>query len=218
MSAGRAAADFGKRILDIVVASAVLVLGSPLWLAIAAAVKLTTPGPALFRMRVVGRDGYRFTMYKFRSMRQDGDPAIHRDAFARFARGEALSTVHDGDREIAVYKLAVDRRVTPVGRLLRKTGLDEIPQFFNVLRGEMSVVGPRPAQEYEYEYYGPEQRRRFAVLPGITGLHQVAGRSRVAFDEMVRLDLTYVDNRSLGGDLVIIARTAWVMLRGRGAY
>jgi lipopolysaccharide/colanic/teichoic acid biosynthesis glycosyltransferase len=203
-----------KRAVDVAVALAVLGFGLPVWAIIGLAIRLTSKGPALFRMRVVGQDGRRFTMFKFRTMTHGNDNAIHREAFARFARGETLASVG----ETPVYKLVNDPRVTALGRLLRKSGMDEIPQLLNVLRGEMSIVGPRPSQEYEYEHYTPEQRRRFTVLPGITGLHQVAGRSSVPFDEMVRLDLSYVDSHSVAGDLGIMLRTVWVMIAGRGAH
>lgn len=207
-----------KRALDLIVAILVLVLLAPLWLLIAAIIRLSSPGPALFRMKgVVGKDGRRFTMLKFRTMYVNSDPAIHKEAFRKFAQGEPVSVV-GGDQTKPVYKLVNDPRVTPFGRLLRKSGLDEIPQLLNVLRGEMSVVGPRPCQDYEYPYYNEQQRRRFSVVPGITGLHQVSARSDVPFDEMVRLDLQYVDERSVWLDLSIMARTLGVLFRRQGAY
>lgn len=208
-----------KRILDVTIAAIVLVLLAPVWLVIGAAIRITSAGPALFRMsNIVGRDGCRFTMYKFRTMYQHSDPGIHKEAFARFAQGQAISTVTKNGVSVPVYKVVGDPRITSFGRMLRKTGLDEVPQLLNVLRGEMSIVGPRPSQEYEYAFYSEPQRRRFAVLPGITGLHQVAARSKVPFDEMVRLDLEYVDTRSVWRDISIMCRTAWVMVKGRGAY
>lgn len=208
-----------KRILDCSIALVVLLALGPLWLVIAALIRLTSSGPAVFRMRnVVGKDGRQFTMLKFRTMYQDNDDRVHREAFARFARGEALADVAEAGARRPVYKLVDDPRVTPVGRMLRKTGLDEIPQLLNVLAGQMSIVGPRPSRDYEYQHYTPDQRRRFSVLPGITGLHQVTARSAVPFDEMVRLDLQYVDTRSVWLDLGIMARTARVLVRGRGAY
>ena len=208
-----------KRVLDVAIAVAALVLLAPLWVAIGAAIRLTSSGPALYRMReVVGKDARRFTMYKFRTMRADGDASIHKEAFRRFAAGRAVSVEERKGVSVPVYKVVDDPRVTPFGRLLRKTGLDEVPQLWNVLRGEMSIVGPRPSQDYEYPYYNEQQRRRFTVMPGITGLHQVTARSNVPFDEMVRLDLQYVDTRSTWLDLRIMAKTVWVALTGRGAY
>jgi lipopolysaccharide/colanic/teichoic acid biosynthesis glycosyltransferase len=208
-----------KRILDLTVAAATLILLSPLWAAIALVIRLTSPGPALFRMRnVVGKQGQRFTMFKFRTMVNNNDDRRHREAFANFAKGQPLATVEVGGVATPVFKLVADPRVTRLGAILRKTGLDEIPQLLNVLRGEMSIVGPRPAQEHEFPFYSGDRQRRFEVLPGITGLHQVKGRSRVPFDEMVRLDLEYVDSRTLWMDLRIMAATVWVMLTGKGAY
>ena len=211
--------DLLKRSLDLTIATTVLVLFAPIWMVIALLVPLTSPGPALFCLRgQVGKDGRRFTMYKFRTMEQNSDAGIHKEAFGRFAQGQALSVMNRNGVSVPVYKMVDDPRVTPFGRFLRKTGLDEIPQLLNVMRGEMSIVGPRPSQDYEYPYYNEQQRRRFTVLPGITGLHQVTARGEVAFDEMVRLDLQYVDTRSVWLDLGIMAKTAWVVLRGRGAY
>jgi lipopolysaccharide/colanic/teichoic acid biosynthesis glycosyltransferase len=208
-----------KRGLDVTIAATVLVLFAPLWAVIGAVIRLTSPGPALFRMKgVFGKDGRRFTMYKFRTMRVSSDVGIHKDAFKRFAEGRPVSVKNENGVAVPVYKVVDDPRVTRVGRLLRKTGLDEVPQLLNVLRGEMSIVGPRPSQDYEYAYYNEQQRRRFSVLPGITGLHQVTARSNVPFDEMVRLDLEYVDTRSTWLDLRIMAKTVWVALTGRGAY
>jgi lipopolysaccharide/colanic/teichoic acid biosynthesis glycosyltransferase len=144
--------------------------------------------------------------------------SLHKEAIARFVAGEALSTEKTADGERQVFKMTSDPRVTAVGRILRKSGLDEIPQFYNVLRGDMSVVGPRPPVRYEYEHYNDEQRRRLAVRPGITGLYQVSARSQVSFERMIEIDLDYIARRSLLLDLSIIARTPWVMLTGRGAY
>ena len=211
--------DIVKRWLDLTIAAIVIVLLAPIWVVIGVLVRLTSPGPALFRMKgVIEKDGRRFTLYKFRTMEQNSDAGIHKEAFGRFAQGQALSMMNRNGVFVPVYKVVDDPRITPFGRLLRKTGLDEIPQLLNVIRGEMSIVGPRPSQDYEYQYYNDQQRRRFTVLPGITGLHQVTARSEVPFDEMVRLDLQYIDTRSVWLDLGIMLKTAWVMVRGRGAY
>jgi lipopolysaccharide/colanic/teichoic acid biosynthesis glycosyltransferase len=205
--------------LDVTIAAVALTLFAPLWVIIAAAIRGTSPGPVLYRLRgQVGKDERRFTMYKFRTMRANSDRSIHKDAFRRFAEGQAVSVEEKKGVRVPVYKVVDDPRVTPLGRFLRKTGLDEVPQLLNVLRGEMSIVGPRPSQDYEYPYYNDQQRRRFTVLPGITGLHQVTARSNVPFDEMVRLDLEYVDTRSTWLDIRIMAKTVWVALTGRGAY
>jgi len=205
-----------KRALDVVVSALILILASPLWLAMAAAIRLTSRGPVLFRQtEAIGRGGRRFTLYKFRTMRSDASDAAHRGAIAKFVRGESLGKETD---ETPVYKIVADLRVTAVGRILRKTGLDELPQMLNVLRGEMSIVGPRPPVAYEYEHYDDRARRRLEVRPGITGLYQVTARSQVSFDRMIDIDLDYIARRSLALDVAIMLRTPWVMLTGRGAY
>jgi lipopolysaccharide/colanic/teichoic acid biosynthesis glycosyltransferase len=201
--------EAGSRILDVAVAVAVLVLLSPLWLAIAVAIRVTSPGPALFRRTVAGRFGRPFVYYKFRSM-VCGDDSHHRAWLREFVVNDAA---YEGDR----YKVTGDDRITPVGRVLRRVSLDEVPQLLNVLRGEMSVVGPRPPILDEYGLYDERARRRLAVRPGITGLYQVTARSSVPFSGMLALDLEYIERRSLGLDLSIMLRTAGVMLTGRGA-
>lgn len=210
----------GKRLVDLIVAALVLVGLAPLWALVALAIRLTSPGPVLFRGTAIGRGGQPFTYYKFRTMRHGTDDAAHRAFLARYVRdGAAYAEVSlpDGTRR-AVYKLVDDPRVTTVGRWLRRCSLDEVPQLWNVLRGEMSLVGPRPPVPAEYEHYAPHHRRRLDVPPGITGLYQVTARSTVPFEEMVRIDLEYVRRRSLALDLAILARTVLVMLTGRGAY
>jgi len=182
-----------------------VVLASPLLLGIAFAVKVTGRGPAIFRQQRVGRDGELFWAWKFRSMRQNAEERLIELA----AQNE-----HDG----ILFKMRQDPRVTPVGRFLRKYSLDELPQFFNVLTGSMSLVGPRPPLPSEVERYEGHAHRRLLVKPGITGLWQVSGRSELSWEETVRLDLHYVENWSLGLDLVVIAKTAVAVLRGRGAY
>jgi exopolysaccharide biosynthesis polyprenyl glycosylphosphotransferase len=206
-----------KRSIDIIGSLCALVLVSPLIILVAVAIKLTSKGPILFKQQRLGRYGVRFTFLKFRSMYFQNDAKIHRDYVRQFISGkqdQAQPGSHGG-----VYKIKDDPRVTPVGRLLRKTSLDELPQFFNVLRGEMSLVGPRPPIPYEVERYEIWHRRRFLeVKPGITGLWQVEGRSRTRFDEMVRLDLKYAKTWSPWLDIKILLRTPTAVLRGNGAY
>jgi len=207
-----------KRAVDVVGSVAALILLAPLLLAIAAAVKLSSPGPVLFRQRRIGQHGVPFTFLKFRSMHVKNDPGQHRDFVTQFIGGRTPSTTA-GQNGHVVYKITCDPRVTRVGRLLRKTSFDELPQLFNVLTGEMSLVGPRPPIPYELEAYRPWHRRRvLEAKPGITGLWQVNGRSRLRFDDMVRLDLRYAQTWSLWLDLKILLRTPKAILSGEGAY
>ncbi len=192
--------DSAKRCLDCALAGGALAAFSPLWLAIAAAIKLTSPGPVFFARTVVGRQGRPFVYYKFRTMRHRNDDSQHLAFLERNIKEDKPFTVERDPatgEERPVYKVVCDPRVTTVGRLLRRTSLDEIPQLLNVLRGEMSVVGPRPPIEFEYQFYDDETKRRLSVLPGLTGLAQVRGRGRVSFRDMVALDLDYVRRRSL---------------------
>jgi lipopolysaccharide/colanic/teichoic acid biosynthesis glycosyltransferase len=160
-------------------------------------------------------DGRIFLCYKFRTMLADADDSLHREVYRRNISG--VAGANDGNSERPIYgKLAEDPRVTRVGRWLRRTSLDEVPQFINVLRGEMSVVGPRPPIPYEVQSYDLWHRKRLDMKPGVTGLWQVSGRNRLPFAEMVRLDLYYIENWSLLLDLKIILRTVFVMLRGDG--
>ncbi len=206
-----------KRSIDVVGSLLALVLLSPLFAVIAVAVKLTSKGPILFKQDRVGQYGERFSFLKFRSMYFQNDARIHRDYVRRLISGNAATKGED--KSGTVYKLKNDPRITPVGRFLRKTSLDELPQFFNVLRGEMSLVGPRPPIPYEVEVYEIWHRRRFLeAKPGITGLWQVEGRSRTKFDEMVRLDLRYVKTWSPWLDIKILLRTPAAVFKGTGAY
>jgi exopolysaccharide biosynthesis polyprenyl glycosylphosphotransferase len=193
-----------KRAFDLVASAAALVLLAPVLLAIAAAVKLDSPGPVLFRQRRVGLAGRTFTLYKFRSMRQDAE-----------AQRRALEARNEMDGP--VFKIRDDPRVTRVGRFLRRTSLDELPQFWNVLRGEMSVVGPRPPIPAEVRRYARWQRRRLSVKPGLTCTWQVSGRNEVDFDRWMALDLDYIDTWSLWGDVRIVLKTIPAVLLGRGA-
>ena len=210
-----------KRVLDIVVAFVVLVVFFPLWLLIAIAIKATSPGPILYVADTVGKDGRIFSFYKFRTMRTDSDETEHKRYLARFVERNEPYTVmrrEDGSEE-RIYKIVNDSRVTPIGRILRATGLDEAPQLLNVLKGEMSMVGPRPPRPAEYEHYEDWHKQRLSVLPGITGLYQVTARSVVPFDEMVRIDLEYIRKRSLRLDLKIMLLTPInVIILRKGGY
>jgi lipopolysaccharide/colanic/teichoic acid biosynthesis glycosyltransferase len=207
-----------KRAMDVVGSLVALVILSPLFLTIALAIKVSSPGPVLFRQRRLGRHGVSFVFLKFRSMNASCDPQQHRDFVTQFIRGRTppAGAGHNGR---VVYKITRDPRVTRVGRFLRKTSLDELPQLLNVLTGEMSLVGPRPPIPYEVEAYQTWHRRRvLEAKPGITGLWQVNGRSRLPFDDMVRLDLRYAQQWSLWLDLKILLRTPRAVVSGGGAY
>ena len=209
--ARRPASDRAKRALDITGSLALLALFSPAMLAAYIAVKLSSPGPVLFRQERVGRRGDPFTMLKFRSMRTDAGHAIHKDYVTWFITSSDKQPRADGE----VFKLTADPRITRVGHWLRKTSLDELPQFLNVLRGDMSLVGPRPPLPFEVDKYQPWHRRRVLdAKPGITGMWQVKGRSRTTFDEMVRMDLEYARTRSLWTDIRILAATPRAMVKG----
>jgi lipopolysaccharide/colanic/teichoic acid biosynthesis glycosyltransferase len=203
-----------KRAMDIFGSALMLILCAPLLTIIAAAVKISSRGPVLFKQDRVGQYGRRFTFLKFRSMCADNDPSVHKEYMTKLIAGEAermpLRAAGEG-----VYKLAQDTRVTGIGRFLRKTSLDELPQLLNVLRGDMSLVGPRPPIPYELAAYQTWHRRRLLeVKPGITGLWQVTGRSRVKFDDMVRLDLRYAMSWSPWLDVKILARTPRAVIKG----
>jgi len=208
---------FAKRAMDIVVGVAALVVLSPLLVFISLAIKLSSKGPILYKQERVGQFGVVFTCLKFRSMKIASDPGIHMEYMKHFISGKA----HMGesqDIEKRFYKLQCDQRITFVGAILRKSSLDELPQFLNVLKGEMSVVGPRPPIPYEVERYEVWHRRRVSeARPGITGLWQVKGRSRLTFDESVRLDLKYIETRSLWLDIKILLQTPRAILSGEGA-
>jgi len=207
-----------KRAMDIVGSIGALILFSPLFALIALAIKLTSKGPILFKQTRIGQYGTIFTFLKFRSMMPANDPGIHREYVKRFIIGEVDSD-RSGRSQNVVYKIQEDPRITRVGKFLRKTSLDELPQFINVLKGDMSLVGPRPPIPYELEVYHAWHRRRvLEVKPGITGLWQVDGRSRTKFDDMVRMDLRYARMWSPWLDLMILLRTPRAALSGNGAY
>lgn len=207
-----------KRITDVLGALAGLVLFSPIMLATAIAIKVTSPGPIIFKQARFGKNGARFQFYKFRSMHWHIDDRIHREYVTNLIRGD-LKKINQGDEETPLFKMRSDPRVTRVGKIIRKTSIDELPQFFNVLKGEMSLVGPRPPLPYEVEKYEPWHLRRILeAKPGVTGLWQVGGRSMTTFDEMVRLDLRYVQNWSLWLDLKILLKTARAVIPSKGAW
>ncbi len=206
-----------KRAMDIFGSAALLLLLSPLLAAIAVIIKLTSQGPVFFRQDRLGRLGRRFKCLKFRTMYANNDSKIHQDYVQEYIAGKKPQTVDSGAP--AIYKITSDPRVTPIGRFLRKTSLDEVPQFFNVLVGTMSLVGPRPPLPYEFEIYDTWHRRRvLEVKPGVTGLWQVSGRSRLTFDEMVRLDLLYCRTWSFWLDVKILLATPGAVISGDGAY
>jgi lipopolysaccharide/colanic/teichoic acid biosynthesis glycosyltransferase len=207
--------DVVKRGLDIVGSALLLVALAPVLIAIAAIVKLTSRGPVLFRQTRIGQMGKSFTMLKFRTMRENADHALHRKFVSELINSAPKMASSSGE---PLFKLAKDPRVTPLGRILRKTSLDELPQLWNTLIGDMSLVGPRPPIPYEVEQYKFWHNRRFLeAKPGVTGLWQVAGRSRTTFDEMVRLDLRYAKSCSLWTDLKILVATPAAVFTGKGA-
>lgn len=203
-----------KRSSDIVIAALALLLAAPLWLLIALLIKLDSRGPVFYLQERVGMDGRLFLCYKFRTMTPGADSKVHREYQKQFIAGRAEANLGDGEQP--VYKFQSDARITRVGRWLRRASLDEVPQLLNVLRGDMSVVGPRPPIPYEVEDYELWHRKRLDMKPGLTGLWQVSGRNRIPFEEMVKLDLYYIENWSLLLDLKIILRTALVIIRGDG--
>jgi lipopolysaccharide/colanic/teichoic acid biosynthesis glycosyltransferase len=201
-----------KRALDVLFSGLALLLLSPLFACVAMAVKCSSPGPVLFRQKRLGQYGKPFSFLKFRSMYATSNAAVHQEYVRKFIAGRAAATA-------GVYKITDDARVTAVGHVLRRTSLDELPQLWNVLRGDMSLVGPRPPLSYEFEQYASWHRRRvLEAKPGITGLWQVQGRSRTSFEEMVRLDLRYARRWSLWLDVKILCQTPGAVLNGKGAY
>jgi lipopolysaccharide/colanic/teichoic acid biosynthesis glycosyltransferase len=197
-----------KRLLDLAVASCALVVLSPLLAVLWLVVRFTSPGPAVFRQQRLGRDEHPFTLYKFRSMRSGAGDAIHREFVTRMLAEAPETVAVDG-----FYKLQGDPRITPVGAWLRRTSLDELPQLVNVVRGDMSLVGPRPVLGWEAELFGDAARVRFRVRPGLTGLWQVSGRARLSMRQALELDAQYVRQQSLWLDLSILARTVPAQLR-----
>jgi exopolysaccharide biosynthesis polyprenyl glycosylphosphotransferase len=203
-----------KRVFDVTVALVLLVCLVPVLTLCAVLVLLDSRGPILYRQERVGQNGKRFTLLKFRSMRTDADPALHREYVTSYIRGQAARAT-DGGRQI--FKLVQDPRVTRVGRWLRRTSMDELPQLWNVVRGDMSLVGPRPPIPYELDLYAPAHRARLNAKPGITGLWQVSGRNGTTFEDMVEMDLRYIQEASLMLDLEILVKTIPVVFGRQGA-
>jgi lipopolysaccharide/colanic/teichoic acid biosynthesis glycosyltransferase len=204
-----------KRVLDTILSLLLLICLCWLFAICALAVMLSSRGPVFFRQQRVGKGGQTFTMLKFRSMYVHTDSASHREYVTAFIQGQAAPQEGNG---APVYKLVHDARVTSVGRWLRRSSLDELPQLWNVLRGEMSLVGPRPPVPYEVALYPPSYMERFAVAPGITGLWQVCARSTASFEEMMALDLAYVRKQSFLLDLQILLKTVPAVCGSRGAH
>jgi lipopolysaccharide/colanic/teichoic acid biosynthesis glycosyltransferase len=206
-----------KRAIDVAGALAAIVALSPVMIAVAAAVRMSSPGPIIFKQNRLGRRGAPFAFYKFRSMYCNTDDRIHREFVAGLIGGN-LHEANHGDAAKPMYKMKNDPRITRVGRFIRRTSIDELPQLFNVLKGDMSLVGPRPPLPYEAEKYDSWHLRRILeIKPGITGVWQVEGRSRTSFDDMVRMDLQYVRRCSLAFDLKLLLKTVKVVLRCEGA-
>jgi lipopolysaccharide/colanic/teichoic acid biosynthesis glycosyltransferase len=199
-----------KRALDLIVATAILLLLLPVLLTIALLVYCSSPGPILYRQQRVGQNRTSFTLFKFRTMYHGASSEVHQSYCRALIQGKASATGN-------TFKLRNDSRITPIGRILRRLSVDELPQLFNVLRGEMSLVGPRPPLPYEVAEYGPRELGRLAVPPGLTGLWQVSGRATLNFHQMIDLDMAYIERCSLWLDLQILARTPIVVLTGRGA-
>lgn len=208
-----------KRMIDVIGSIVGILIYSPFFIIVPLCIKLTSRGPVLFRQERIGQYGKSFIFLKFRSMYLNNNEEVHKQYVQDLIARKVSGDTEDKGIKKKVYKIKNDKRVTPLGNILRKTSLDELPQFYNVLRGEMSLVGPRPPIPYELEKYDAWHRRRvLEVKPGITGLWQVTGRSSTTFDEMVRLDLQYATNWSIWFDVKILLKTTWVIVAGKGAY
>jgi lipopolysaccharide/colanic/teichoic acid biosynthesis glycosyltransferase len=208
-----------KRALDIIVSAVLLIVLSPVLAVVACAIKVGSPGPVLYRQQRIGRMGRPFTMLKFRSMSVGADEELHQRFVRELLRSPELlaDAASGGDPSAPTYKLSSDPRVTPVGAVIRRLSIDELPQLVNVLKGEMSLVGPRPDVPYSVAEYEPWAWRRFEVLPGLTGLWQVSGRGAVSPIAMLQLDIEYVDRWSLLLDLRLLLATAPAVLRKVGS-
>jgi lipopolysaccharide/colanic/teichoic acid biosynthesis glycosyltransferase len=203
---------WGKRCIDILFSLLALLLLAPLHVLLAVVVRLTSPGPAIFCQKAVGKGGREFDFYKFRSMYTGSQTDMHRQVIRQIVqRGEPVT--HDSEGR-PIFKILSDPRVTPLGRILRKYSLDELPQLYNVLCGDMSLVGPRPPLPYEAELYDAFQRQRLLIRPGITGLAQVNARHRASFEKMLQCDLEYIRRQSLLLDLKLMLRTVPALLKG----
>jgi lipopolysaccharide/colanic/teichoic acid biosynthesis glycosyltransferase len=212
-------ASLVKRMVDVLGSCGLLVLFSPVFVCIGVAIKRTSPGPILFHQTRIGQFGQPFMFLKFRSMYTDADPRVHEQYVQEFIlQSKNGSGAPDGLKQDGLFKLSRDARITSLGHFLRRTSLDELPQLLNVLMGTMSLVGPRPPIPYEIKGYDNWHRRRvLEAKPGITGLWQVQGRSRTTFEDMVRLDLHYIDTWSLWTDLKLLLQTPWTVMKGEGA-
>lgn len=212
-------ASLVKRMLDIIGSFMLLVLCLPILVCIGVAIKLTSKGPILFRQTRIGQFGQHFTFLKFRSMYTDADSRVHQQYIQEFIlQSKNGNGAHEALKQDGFFKLSQDPRITRIGRFIRTTSLDELPQLLNVLAGTMSLVGPRPPIPYEAEHYDIWHRRRLLeAKPGITGLWQVKGRSRTSFEDMVRLDLQYIDKWSLWTDLKLLLQTPWTVIKCEGA-
>jgi lipopolysaccharide/colanic/teichoic acid biosynthesis glycosyltransferase len=206
--------QIAKRLIDLTLSLLALPFALPVLLICAAAITLDSPGPVFFVQNRVGKGGRRFKLYKFRTMRHNLDTADHRAFMKAFVNGDMDGKANGK----GVYKPFSDRQVTRVGRILRKTSFDELPQLINVIRGEMSLVGPRPNVPWEVEEYRGWHKERLEVLPGITGLAQINGRSSNTFDKIVHYDIVYIENRSLKMDLKILWKTVTSVVAGKGAH
>ncbi|MGB0383301.1 MAG: sugar transferase [Ardenticatenaceae bacterium] len=204
-----------KRAFDVGAASLLLLLFSPIMLIITLLIRRDSAGPIFYRQERVGENGRRFKMLKFRSMYTGSDSKLHREHVTKLIKQNVSLNGSNGSN--GSLKLKKDPRITPVGHFIRKTSLDELPQFLNVLRGEMSLVGPRPPIPYEVEVYQPWHRQRLEAIPGITGIWQVNGRNQVSFDEMVRMDIEYIEQQSIWMDMKLLLLTPVALLTGRGA-
>ena len=210
-AARRSALDLAsKRVIDIVLATVGVIILTPLWLVVALLIRISDRGPAFFKQTRVGKNGQTFTMYKFRTMRVDAEQVK--------ASLEAANRADVGAGNSVMFKMRDDPRVTRVGRVLRKTSIDELPQLFNVIKGDMSLVGPRPPLPSEVATYEPHVMGKFSVRPGITGLWQISGRSNLSWEETVQLDLDYAATRTVGLDMWILLQTVPALLRQEGAY
>jgi lipopolysaccharide/colanic/teichoic acid biosynthesis glycosyltransferase len=201
-----------KRLLDIIIALSMVIILAPVMLVVAIAIKLDSKGPIIFRQTRIGKNHQPFTFYKFRSMCHNADSTVHKQFVQSLINGKTAESRCNG-----TYKLTTDKRITRVGKFIRKASLDELPQLFNIIKGDMTLVGPRPPIPYEVAEYKDWHHRRLDVTPGLTGLWQVEGRSLVSFDEMCAMDIAYVERRSLLLDLVLMVETIPVVLSGRGA-
>ncbi len=204
---------FPKRALDILISAVLLILFSPVMLLISIGILISSPGPIFYRQTRIGKNGKPFRMLKFRSMQVTNNPDLHREYVQKLIR-ENTGPATLGQTSL---KIIGDPRITGLGKYLRKSSLDELPQFFNVLKGEMSIVGARPPLPYEYEVYSDWHKQRLQLAPGITGLWQVMAHNTVAFEDMVKMDLEYIRTMNLWLDLKIMLLTPVEMIRGRGS-